>query len=336
MKKIVVTRLANTGDSVTVTPILHGLKRLYPEAELIYITRPIGYPPVSRLPFIDKVLVFPDKKTIAAQMAAFKAFKGADVAFLIDTTHRISVLAFLAGAKKRVGIKMRRGKYLTNGVDWDKSMDFRFDVLNYATILKNTTGIDIMQVLHWDKYYYSEATAEEKAHVDALAKERGLDLNKPYIIFSLYTGVRAKNWPEKKWQELWEKLGKKFKVPAVMTGANPQKLNLGTNVIDFTGATNLYEFGYLIKKAALVIGGCSAPIHIARAFGVPMIGVYGPTSMSLGAPPEIVATIESKAECAPCAGHCSGPCEKPFCMDMITVDEVYNAVEKFLLQKGIK
>jgi ADP-heptose:LPS heptosyltransferase len=336
MKKIVVTRLQNLGDTVMATPILHGIKKMHPEAELIFITRPEGYTPVSRLPFVDKILVFPDKKTMAAQWAAFKAFKGADLAFLIDTTHRISVLSCLAGAKERVGVKMRRGMYLTKGVDWDKDMDFRFDPINYATILKKTTGMDIMQDPQWDKYYFSEATDEEKQHVEALAKERKLDMDKPYIVFSMYTGIRAKNWPESKWKELWAMLAKKYQLPAVMTGANPQKLDLGPNVIDFTGVTNQYEFGYLVKKAALVMSGCSAPIHIARAFGVPMICLYGPTPKGIAAPPEIVAAIESKAECSPCNGYCSGPCAKPFCMDMITVEEVFAAVDKFLQKQGIK
>ena len=336
MKKIVVTRLQNLGDSVMATPILHGLKKLHPVAKLIFITRPEGVPPVARLPFVDQVLVFPDKKTFAAQWAALKAFKGADIVLHIDTTHRVSVLSWLARAKERVGVKLRRGMYLTDGVDWDKEMDFRFDPINYAGILKQTTGVDIMQEPGWDKYYYSEATTAEKEHVAVLARERHLDLEQPFIAFSMYTGIRAKNWPEQKWQELWAKLREKFRLPAVMTGANPQKLNLGPNVIDFTGVTNPYEFGYLVKKAVLVMSGCSAPIHIARAVGTPMICLYGPTPPGIAVPPEIVAAITSKADCSPCNGYCSGPCKTPFCMDMITVDEVYAAVAKFLTEKGIK
>jgi heptosyltransferase-2 len=335
MQKIVVSRLQNMGDSIMATPILRGLKELYPQAQLIYITRPEGYAPVSRLPYLDEVLVFPDKKTVAAQVAAYKAFKGADLAYLIDTTHRISVLAWLAGAKVRVGMAHKRGKYLTKAVPWIKEMDYIFDATLFAKILKDTTGIDVMKKPAWHKYDFSKANEAEQKHVQELAQERGLDLTKPYIAFSMYTGIRAKNWPEECWQELWARIGQKYKIPVVMTGMNPKKLNLGKNVIDFTGVTTLYEFGYLVQKASLLTSGCSGPIHVARAFGVPTIGLYGPTPPSVGAPPENIATIVSKAKCAPCNGYYSGPCKEPFCMKMISVDEVYAAVDSFLKQKGI-
>ena len=335
MHKIVVSRLQNMGDSIMATPILRGLKQLYPQARLIYITRPEGYAPVSRLPYVDQVLVFPDKKTLAAQKAAFTAFRNADLAFLIDTTHRISVLAWLAGAKLRVGMAHKRGKYLTRAVPWNKEMDYVFDATLFAQILKDTTGINVMQFPHWDKYDFSEAEAAEKSYVQELAAAKGLNLAKPYLVFSLYTGIRAKNWPEDHWQELWNRIGKEFTVPIVMTGTNPKHLNLGANVLDLTGATNLYEFGYLVQKASLLISGCSGPIHVARAFGVPTIGLYGPTPPSVGAPPENIATIVSKAKCAPCNGYYSGPCQTPFCMGMMTVEEVYTAVAKFLKERGI-
>ena len=57
---------------------------------------------------------------------------------------------------------------------------------------------------------------------------------------------------------------------------------------------------------------------------------------NLDSPTVIVAAITSKATCSPCNGYCSGPCAKPFCMEMITVDEVYAVVKKFLTEKGIK
>ena len=335
MNKIVVSRLQNMGDSIMATPILHGIKQLHPEAKLIYITRPAGYAPVSRLPFIDQVIVFPDKKTWTAQREVYEAFKNADIAFLMDNTHRMAVLAFLARAKIRAGMAHKRVRYLNKPVKWTQEMDFVFDPALFAIMLKDTTGLDVRKEKNWDKYYFSAASPQEQQHVQVLARERNLDLNKPYLAFSMYTGIRAKNWPEEYWRQLWERIGQNFKIPVVMTGVNPKKLTLGSNVIDFTGVTTLYEFGYLVQRSSILISGCSGPIHVARAFGVPTIGLYGPTPPTVGAPPENIATIVSEAPCAPCNGYYSGPCAQPFCMGLISVDEVYEAIAKFLQERGL-
>ena len=336
IKKIVVTRLQNMGDIVMTTPILYRLKQLYPAAELIFITRPQAIAVAQRLPFIDQVLAFPDEKPISAQWAAYKAFKGADLAFLMDNTHRIAVLACVAGAKRRVGMTHKRKIYLTDPVPWTREMDFTFDPVTFGTMLKDTTGIDVMTAPGWDKYFFPEATDAEKKHIEQIAQANGLDLTKPYIAFAMYTGGKEKNWPEESWRELWARLGKKYQVQVVHTDSMASKMQMSDNVINLSGKTSIYEYGYLVKRASLVMSGCSGPMHIGRAMGTPTIGLYGPTPPSLGAPPENFATIVSKAHCAPCNGYYSDPCDNPFCMAMITVDEVYAAVEKFLTERNIK
>lgn len=157
-----------------------------------------------------------------------------------------------------------------------------------------------------------------------------MEIDKPYIVFSLYTSLTAKNWPESYWQELWHLIGEKYDIPIILTGDNPNNIKFSANVVDLSNKTDLAELGYIISKAALVIGGCSAPMHIARAFKVPTIGLYGPTPVAKGAPPENIASFVTSAKCSPCNGDYSSPCEKPFCMQLIKVDDVYQAVVDFL------
>ena len=340
-KKIVVSRLQNIGDVVMTTPILYRLKQLFPETELDFVTRPVAEAVVARLPFIDKVVILPDEHPLAAQIAVWKILRGADIAFFCDNTHRIAVLAALAGAKRRIGMRHKRGKFLTDPITWTREMDLEFDPLLYARLLKNTTGIDVTGVPDWNRYLFSEANAAEIAHVEQLMREHDFGNGKPYIVFSLYTGSliagHEKNWPEAYWTELWAKLAQKFKTKVIMTGINPKHIVMGNNVVDLTDKTTLYEFGYLVKKASLVVSCCSAPLHVARAFHVPTIGLYGPSPASHAAPPENIATIEAQVPCAGCSGYYSGPtCAKPFCMSKITVDKVYKTVEKFLKERGFE
>ena len=335
MKHIVVSRLDNLGDVVMTTPILYGLKRLYPEAKLSFIVHENLTAAVDRVPFIDEIIPFPKERTFANQYNIYKKIAHADMIYLVDYTHRISLLAYLARIKERIGIAHKRGKYLTTPVKWDKSMDAIYDPQLFADILKEKLNINIMDEDNWCDFHYSKASDAEKNHINEILSEHNFDIKNPYINFSLYTGERAKNWSEENWQALWKRIKDISNIKIVLTGDNSKNIKFSDNVIDLAGKTNLYELGYVIENARLVINGCSGPMHIAKAFHTPTIGLYGPTPVAKGAPPNNYASIVTSAVCAPCNGDYSTPCDTPFCMDMISVDEVYDVVARFLKENNL-
>ena len=83
----------------------------------------------------------------------------------------------------------------------------------------------------------------------------------------------------------------------------------------------------------LLVGPDSAPLHIASAFHVPLVGLYGPTDARRHAPPgEKKAIFQKSVPCGPCyVGEC--PVKTHDCMKLITVDEVFAAAKKFLKAK---
>jgi ADP-heptose:LPS heptosyltransferase len=48
--------------------------------------------------------------------------------------------------------------------------------------------------------------------------------------------------------------------------------------------TSLPLLFHLIRNAALFVGGDTGPLHIACAFGTPVLGLYGPTDPAVNAP----------------------------------------------------
>ena len=50
----------------------------------------------------------------------------------------------------------------------------------------------------------------------------------------------------------------------------------------------------LLRRAALVVGGDTGPIHVAAVLGVPTVGLYGPTDARRNGPyGSRVATVQS-------------------------------------------
>jgi ADP-heptose:LPS heptosyltransferase len=48
--------------------------------------------------------------------------------------------------------------------------------------------------------------------------------------------------------------------------------------------TSIPEMVAFLRRASLVVGGDTGPIHIAAALGVPTVGLYGPTSARRNGP----------------------------------------------------
>lgn len=162
MDKIVISRLDNIGDVVMTTPIIYGLKKKYPTSRLILVVKPLAAKAVEGLPFIDEVIVFSKKNSISQQIDIIRRIWHADMAYLIDYTHRIALLAFLAGIRMRVGIKHKRGKLLTHAIEWEKEMDDIYDPVMFASLLKKSTGIDIMQDKDWNTFYFAGAAQKSR------------------------------------------------------------------------------------------------------------------------------------------------------------------------------
>ena len=99
-------------------------------------------------------------------------------------------------------------------------------------------------------------------------------------------------------------------------------------IIDATRYHNLSEFSYLINLCDLLVTGDTAPMHIAIAMKKPTVVLFGPTSAReielYGRGIKIVPKID-------CIGCYNTKCDKkPNCMDLITVEEVYDSVVELI------
>lgn len=103
---------------------------------------------------------------------------------------------------------------------------------------------------------------------------------------------------------------------------------------DSTGISSLTEMTAMIRRAELVIGNDSAPIHIASAVGTPAIAIFGPTIAETGfaplAPRSVVLGVD--LSCRPCSDH--GPEICPLghfkCMKDLSANRVLDACRTVL------
>jgi heptosyltransferase-2 len=91
--------------------------------------------------------------------------------------------------------------------------------------------------------------------------------------------------------------------------------------INLAGVTSLRELACIIKDCDLLITNDSGPMHIAAAFGTPLIALYGSTDDRKTGPYGCSeSVVNKKVSCSPCFKRV---CPIDFrCMKQITVEEI--------------
>jgi heptosyltransferase-2 len=98
---------------------------------------------------------------------------------------------------------------------------------------------------------------------------------------------------------------------------------------------NPFSICCLISQMDVFITNDSGPMHIACAYNVPTVAIFGPTVPEFGFSPwgKRCAVMERKGlRCRPCGKHGSFHCREGHfkCMLDISVDEVFVAVKRFV------
>jgi heptosyltransferase-2 len=99
--------------------------------------------------------------------------------------------------------------------------------------------------------------------------------------------------------------------------------------INLCGETTLREAAALIEKFKLFVSNDSGLMHVAAAFDIPLIAIFGSTDPAATGPTNPRSRIvQVPASCSPCLKReCP---EDHRCMNEISVDQVHEAVEKVL------
>lgn len=191
--------------------------------------------------------------------------------------------------------------------------------------------------------------------IDEASKERAKKLInnvKEYVVVAPSSRWVTKIWPAKHFATLIRKIN----VPCVIIGGKgdreiAQEIMEGiktantssshrkgvsqyapTNIFNLTGKTDLKELVALIADARAVVSNDSGPMHIAAAFNKPLVSLFGPTDPVKTGPygwqtNENFRVIRSRVPCSPCFKK---KCGNFICMDNISVDDVFEAIEEYL------
>jgi lipopolysaccharide heptosyltransferase I len=109
-----------------------------------------------------------------------------------------------------------------------------------------------------------------------------------FAILNPGAGWGAKQWPTERYGYVAKKLAEEGLKPLVNAGPGEEVLALAVEAASGGAAQaitcSLTELIALTRRARLLIGGDTGPMHLAAALGVPVIGIFGPTDPARNGP----------------------------------------------------
>lgn len=312
------------GDAVMATPVPRALKRTWPQCRIHVLARSWVAPVWEQNPDVERILVVGSPEARASVLRRERY----DLALVLPDSFSAAWLAFLSGAKRRVGHAAEgRGLLLTRAVRRAPDHSPRPQV--YLDLAQTAGAAPARE---WG--FILRVSPEELARADALLGARGAGKRVGLAPGSV---APSRRWPEDRYAALADRLAE-MGHQAVLLGG-PNDADLAARVADLcrhrprvlAGATTLREAIAVTKRLDLVVSNDSGAMHLAYAQGVPVLVLQGAADGRVTGPfgPAGHVLRADGPDCAPCVRN---TCDRKdlACMTGISLDAVWTAVRDLL------
>jgi heptosyltransferase-2 len=319
------------GDAIMSLPVLSGLVRLFPQAEITILAARRVSPLFLGLPGVAEVIPYP------AGREKWRVLWGLRGRFHLAVTLANSLESalglWLLRAPVRLGYAAdARGPLLKPAVSGRRDLAGLHTVFYYLGLLKTLGEVESFSP---PALYLRE---EESAAAAKLLSAAGSGSG-PWVGLSPGAAYGpAKRWPPERFAALGRELAREFGARLVLLGgpgearvANQVKAQLGLPVLDLTGKTDLRQALAVLSRLNLLVTNDSGLMHAAAALGVPLVAVFGSTDPAATGPFTPRATVLHRPlPCSPCRRR---TCNLGYpCLTAIGVEEVLAAARPWLTE----
>lgn len=320
--KILIIRFSSIGDLTQALSIPSFVKSYVPQAEIHFVTRKDLSSLVENHPAIHKIWTLDRKEGLRGLFRLISVLRKENFTHIYDAHNNLRsfFIRRLVGSQKTLVRPMMRFK--------------RFLLINFRINLfeKPFSGQrDLIKPLEKWGMKFNLPPAPQLFLNSAVANKTSLPSH--FIALVPSAAYELKRWPLEYWNELIQNNpDKKFVVLAGPEDKFTEKLNVHTNVINYTGQTDLLQSAAIIEKADMTITNDTGLLHFSEQLGKPTIALMGPAPFGF---PSRSSTLilERDLKCRPCSKHGQGPCVNTSyqaCLRTISVDEVSHQMKNIL------
>lgn len=344
--RILLIRLSSLGDIVLTSPAIRAVRKHFPESHIAMLVGKRAADVITENPHLDEVITL-DRKTSnrsiseTRQVVAELRRRKFDLTIDFQRKFRTSLLAYLSGAKYRVGYHQPCGALCAVRVP-DRvnkhAIDRNFDLLAAIGVHTDEREMEL---------FLSDADRENAKQILAAAQ---IDSQKLKVGLFPGAGWKHREWLPERFAAIGDLAYESFGAQTlIFGGANEKDLvdkvagYMTCAPIRLAGNLRIRQLAALIEKCDVFVTNDTGPMHIAAAMKTPTVALFGPGNhikfQPIGLTPHfspvlecgvgLHTTIRHDVPCSPCKQF-TDRCQDNICMKLITVEEVWSAVRRRL------
>lgn len=332
IRKILIRSVNWVGDAVMTTPAINVIREHFPDAEITMLANTLVSQLFLHHPGIDNIITFDrygKHKGITGRLRLATEVRKHrfDLAIIFPNSFDSALIPWLAGIPNRIGLCsdgrtiLLNGRYHTvKGANGEHEVDYYLNLLEHFGITGARTPLHLA------------ITDEEEKKAAALLVGQGI-LPSDFVL-GINPGASygsAKRWYPERFAGVASRLSIEWSAKVVIFGG-PGETEIAADIenglkgtaVNLAGKTSMRELMALIKRCNFFITNDSGPMHIAAAFDIPLVAIFGSTDHTGTSPySKNAVVVRSEVECAPCKlREC--PTDHR-CMKAVTEEHVTNA-----------
>jgi len=348
---ILLVRFSSMGDVVLQTSVINWLRAIFPKnLRLTFLTSKEFSSLLLHHPGLDQIMDF-DRKNGGSWEELIKKIRE------LHLEHPIDFIFDLHGTLRSLRLRFRFWWIPSLSVDKRRLERFLLTKVKIPflkklihekifglepqvfRILKDMENLFGSRLSIWKTQDFRQGPHRE---VTSLASQAPYNLPKPYLALSPSASFESKRWPINYYIELCKKILEETSFHVViLAGPHDHFCSAFDGIkderlINLQGKTSLIQTMSILSQSRLAIGNDSGANHIAEAFGVPALTIFGSTDPKFGFAPHGSSSrfIYKSLWCSPCSTTGKKECfrEKHYCMELITSSEVFKEVQLMLEQ----
>ena len=298
------------GDSVMASPAIESLVKYYDNPSITIIGSKLSTEVFRHHPNVNEIIIL--NRNYFDLFKCIKGLKKIDIFFSFRSSYRSRFIKFFIDSEKKYQFNIKR--YKNSHL-----------VEQYHNFVNNCLGIDT-NASRLSIYKNNTFSLED------------FNLNSDKRLLGINPGASygdAKQWSPDRFADVAIELSKKYDI--IIFGTNNEiKLSLHIEKIlkkrkvfnfhNLAGKTNISELQNIISILDLFITGDSGPMHLAAAFQIPTVSIFGPTRHNETSQwrNEKSIIVKKNLECQPCMKR-TCPLKHHNCMNLISSGDVIEA-----------
>lgn len=326
-KRILVCQQRQIGDVLLATPVFQLLKQRFPEAELHIFTEKKCEPLLRHSPFIDRFHLV-EKKGFFGDLAFYRkvAAHGFDMVINLQNLPRCRMMTLLSRAPVR--LSMKTGSWR----DWIYTHTVP-EAPGYAS--ESKVSLLAPLGIFWNGEAPQIAlTDQEREQARTILRSCGMTEGQKLIVIDSTHRRSSKRWPADRYAELIRLLAEHDSRLCFLLLRGPGEdediaalksfcIDRGVSADRLFVPEPLPEIrlsAACIAEAALLVGNCSSPRHMAAAVGTPSVVIPGASGTAWKLPSPLHAELRPDLPCQPCS---KVDCDDNRCLLLVSPEAVF-------------